>query len=240
VGCSRHDAPEYPAGSRDQAGQKKRYELDRRHVSSPSSSSSSRTTAAHVASRPPHSARDDSQREIYLEVRHKAVTLSGPSHNQLGDLSEPVDRFLAAAPERIEDASITRLWSRGNTLRSRLKAHETATASADPTDPARLTTLVAGMLRDVVETFNVLVVGDPKGRDLDRVRLGPQDRTAAQAVVEAAVPIVEAINAWKGLATAALAEALTEQFEAARHAPAGLDGDRGDRPGAKHKQEHRP
>jgi hypothetical protein len=54
--------------ARDQAGQKKRYELDRRHVSSPSSSSSSRTTAAHVASRPPHSARDDSQREIYLEV----------------------------------------------------------------------------------------------------------------------------------------------------------------------------
>jgi hypothetical protein len=168
---------------------------------------------------------DGSQREIYSEVRHKALKLSALGHNQLADLSEPVDRFLAAAPERFDDASITCLWSRGNTLRLRLKAHETATASVDPTDPARLTPLVARMLGDVVETFNVFIVGDPKGCELDHIRLGPQDRAAAQAVVDAAAPIVEAINAWKGLATAPAVEALTDPFEAARHAPAGIDGD---------------
>jgi hypothetical protein len=72
------------------------------------------------------------QREIYQEVRYKALALSELGHNQLAEVSEPVARFLAAAPARIEDVSIARLWSRGNTLRRRLKAHDAAAASVDP------------------------------------------------------------------------------------------------------------
>jgi hypothetical protein len=45
---------------------------------------------------------DDLQREIYQEVRYKALGLSGLGHNQLADLSEPISRFLAATPERLE------------------------------------------------------------------------------------------------------------------------------------------
>jgi hypothetical protein len=172
---------------------------------------------------PPHA--DELQREIYQEARHKALGLSALGHNQLADLSEPIGRFLAAAPERIEHVSITRLWSRGNTLRLRLKAHETAAASTDHTNPALLPTLVAEMLRDVVESFNVFIAGDPRGRELDQVRLGPQERHAAQAVVDAALPIVVAVRASEGLATTAAVDALTEQVEAARDAPAGIDGD---------------
>jgi hypothetical protein len=168
---------------------------------------------------------DGLRREIYQEVRYKALALGALGYNQLAHLSEPLDRFLAVAPERIEDASITLLWSRGNTLRLRLKAHETASVSPEPNDPALLPTLVAEMLRDVVESFNIFVAGDPEGRILDRIRLGPQERHSARAVVHAALPIVNAARARVGLATAAAVEALTEQVEAARNPPIGIDGD---------------
>jgi hypothetical protein len=173
----------------------------------------------------PPQADDGVQREVYQEVRHKALALSALGHNQLADLSEPIARFLAAAPERFEDGSITRLWSRGNTLRLRLKAHDAAVASPDPSDPARLLALVAEQVRDVVETFNVFIARDPKGRELDQVRLGPQDRGSAMATIEAAVLIVQAVKESEGVATAAAKEILAEQVEAALDAPPGIDGD---------------
>lgn len=126
---------------------------------------------------------DGLQRETYLEVRYKAAMLADIGHNQLGHLSQPIDRFLAAAPERIEEVSITRLWSRGNTLRRQLKAHEMVATSADPTDPARLTPRAAALLGDLVEVFNVFIVRDPKGRELDDVRLGPKDRAKARRLL---------------------------------------------------------
>ena len=55
---------------------------------------------------------DGTQRELYQEVRHKALMLSELGHNQLAEMSEPVARFLAATPERIEDVSISALVSR--------------------------------------------------------------------------------------------------------------------------------
>jgi hypothetical protein len=167
---------------------------------------------------------DDMQRDMYLEVRHKALALSELGHNQLAGMSEPVARFLAAAPERIESLSVTRLWSRGNTLRSRLKAHDLAGSSADPTDPAVMPMAVAEILRDLVESYNVFIVGDVSGRELDQVRLGPQERRRAEVAVDLALPIAEAVQA-SGLATTAALEALTEQLNAARLAPPGLDGD---------------
>ena len=161
---------------------------------------------------------DAAQRGLYEEIRHKALALSDLGHNQLGDLSTPIDRFRAALPESIEAVSITRLWSRGNTLRRRLHAHETVARSAEP-DPARLPTLVAETLADLVETYNAFIADDPKGRELDQVRLGPQERDAARAVVDAAVPILQALQASKGVATPAAIEAVTEQIEAARNVP---------------------
>jgi len=81
---------------------------------------------------------DEGQHEFYQEVRYKALALSGLGHNQLAELTEPVSRFLATAPEHYEDVSITRLWSRGNTLRQRLKAHDATVEATDLTDPAIL------------------------------------------------------------------------------------------------------
>ena len=168
---------------------------------------------------------NDMQREVYEDVRYKALAMSELGHNQLAGMSEPVSRFLAAVPERIEDVSITRLWSRGNTLRRRLKAHDTAAISADPSDPAILSTSVAEALRDLVDTYNVFIVGDPTGRELDQVRLGPQERNDANATLNLALTITEAVHVSVGLATADAVEALVEQVEAARTATPGIDGD---------------
>jgi hypothetical protein len=100
-----------------------------------------------------------------------------------------------------------------------------AAASADPTDPAILSTSVAEMLRDLVESYNVFIVGDPAGRGLDQIRLGPQERDVAKVIVDLAVPLTEAVQVSEGLATAAAIEALVEQVEAARNTPLGVDGD---------------
>jgi len=166
---------------------------------------------------------DAIQLEHYVEVRHKALDLARLGHNQLGDIAGPVDRFLAAAPGDIAATSISLLWSRGNTLRCRLEVSDDAVANAG--DMARLPPVVAGMLRDLVETYNVFIIGDPKGRELDQVRLGPQELRAAKAIAQAAVPIVEALKASVRIATADAVSILAEQSEAAKTAPIGVNGD---------------
>ena len=113
------------------------------------------------------------QRELYDELRRKARDLSQLGHNQLADLSAPTDSFLDALPENIETVSITRLWSRGNTLRRRLNAHE-AVGSAEPSDPARLPALVAAHLRELGGHLQRLHQWRARGA---RTRSGPS-RTA--------------------------------------------------------------
>jgi hypothetical protein len=137
-------------------------------------------------------ASDALQREHYAETRFKAQTLIQLGPNQLGELRGPAKRFHGGLKDRIEDISITVLWSRGNTLRSRFKAHDLSMSNAEP-DPARLPPLVAETLRDLVGTWNIFIFGDPKGRELDEMRLGPQDVEAAKAVVVAGAPLVEAL-----------------------------------------------
>jgi hypothetical protein len=166
---------------------------------------------------------DSEQRELYADLRDKAQELFELGHNQLGDLSGPTDQFRAALPQNIEAVSITRLWSRGNTLRRRLGVHDIASKSTDPTTPGRLVPSVTGALQDLVETFNVFIFSDPIGRELDQIRLGPQERNTARAVVDVAVPLVEAVRE-STIATRAAVEALTEQIEAARGAVSSAPG----------------
>jgi hypothetical protein len=172
----------------------------------------------------PETAADALQREFYEETRLKAQALVALGSNQLGDLSGPANRFCDALKDRVEDISITTLWSRGNTLRSRLKAHDLSVNNAEP-DPARLSPLVAEALRDVVHTWNIFIVGDPKGRELDEVRLGPQEAEAARQVIAAAAPIVEAIERSENVATPLAVEAVAEPAQAAKNAAPGIDGD---------------
>jgi hypothetical protein len=172
----------------------------------------------------PETAADPLQREFYEEIRLKAQSLVAIGPNQLGDLSGPANRFCDGLKDRIEDISITSLWSRGNTLRIRLKAHDLSMGNEEP-DPGRLHPLVAETLRDVVHTWNIFIVGDPKGRELDGIRHGPQDVEAAKRVVATAAPVVEALQHSENVATPTAIEAVVEQAETAKSAPAGIDGD---------------
>jgi hypothetical protein len=171
----------------------------------------------------PGTAANALQRESYEETCFKAQALVALGPNQLADLSGSVERFREALKERIEDISITSLWSRGNTLRSRLKAHDLSLNSAEP-DPGRLPLLVAETLRDLIHTWNIFIVGDPKGRELDEIRLGPQDLQAAKELIYLAAPIIEALKQSNNVATESAKQATAEQAKAAKEALADING----------------
>ena len=95
---------------------------------------------------PPSS--DEFQRLHYDEMRHKALALVALGQ-MLGDLASPADRILEALPERMEDASVDKLWSRANTLRRRHDAHVRAIENDLGPNPARLDDLVAANLGDL-------------------------------------------------------------------------------------------
>ena len=172
----------------------------------------------------PGAAADLLQREYYGETRLKAEALVALGSNQLGELSGPANRFREGLKDRIEDISITSLWSRGNTLRIRLKAHDLSMNSVEP-DAARLPPLVAETLRDLVHTWNIFIGGDAKGRELDEIRLGPQDVEAAKQVNAAARPVIVALQQSESVVTPEAIETIAEQAETAKNAPAGIDGE---------------
>jgi hypothetical protein len=85
--------------------------------------------------------------------------------------------------------------------------------------------LVAGTRRDVVHTWNIFIVGDPKGRELDEMRLGPQDLRAAKELISLAAPIIDALRQSNNVATERAKQSAAEQAEAAKDAPIGINGD---------------
>ena len=171
---------------------------------------------------PPSS--DELQRLHYDELRHKALALVALGQ-MLGDLALPADRFLEALPERIEEASVDKLWSRGNTLRRRHDAHVGAIENNLGPNPARLDDFVAATLGDLVDSFNVYVLGDRRALELDSARLGPQDREAVRKIAALAAPIAHAASEPQSPTTRAAQVALTEQVAAAIDAPDDINGD---------------
>ena len=169
-------------------------------------------------------ATDGLQRFHYDEMRHKAQALAELGQ-MLGDIAPDVDRIREALPEDIKDASVDKLWSRANTLRRRHDAHVRTIDNNLGPDPGRLHSLVAAKLGDFIDSFNVFIIGDPRGLELDRNRLGPQDREAARKVVALAAPIARAAGELESPVTPAAQETLAEQVRAAIDAPNDINGD---------------
>jgi hypothetical protein len=118
-------------------------------------------------------------------------------------------------------ASMTIIWFRGNALRSILRAHDEVKELQD-VHPEKLDAAYAEHLRDIVEAFNIFVLGDPKGSELDYRRLGPMGREVADEAIELAKPIAEHSPE---VATEAVSSLLQEQIDGAANAPNTIDGD---------------
>ncbi|MGA8172597.1 MAG: hypothetical protein WB816_17440, partial [Methylocystis sp.] len=183
------------------------------------------------ASSGPDEAED--QREHYSEARRKALDLQALGGNVLDhDLQRRAARLLEVMPEDMDALSIVKLWHRANSLRERLADHDQAVLRQDPRaeaspamDPAILAYAAAGPLRDFVKSYNIFIVGDAKGRELDRKSLGPGERERDEAAIATMEPVIAALPSAPEVATEAVPEILQDLSNAARSAPKGLAGD---------------
>ncbi|MGA9600875.1 MAG: hypothetical protein WBS22_11610, partial [Methylocystis sp.] len=179
----------------------------------------------------------DEQREHYDEARRKALDLQALGGNYLSDeLRVALEDLFLRFPEKLEEVnSIDGLWHRANRLRKILQAHKAAEErfreavkrggrQPDP-DPATLDTTAAGKLEDFVESYNVFIVGDSKGRELDRKRLGPGERERDEKALAEVAPAIEDLQKEPQVATIAASEELVELTQTAQSAPQGLAGD---------------
>ncbi len=158
---------------------------------------------------------------MYSELRQKTGSILTAGHNLLGTALEPLEHFFGALPEDMSEASMTIVWFRGNALRSILRAHDEVRDSNDM-HPEKLDPAYAERLRDIVEAFNIFVLGDPKGSALDNKRFGPTDRETADKAIELAKPIAEHSSE---IATPVVSSLLEEQIDGSINAPDTIDGD---------------
>jgi hypothetical protein len=84
------------------------------------------TEEVDVVPDPPFSATkyDGDQVELYNELGHKADILIGLGSNALAEVDGYARRFREVLPKDIIDSSIVKIWTRGNSLRATLRAHD--------------------------------------------------------------------------------------------------------------------
>jgi tetratricopeptide (TPR) repeat protein len=164
------------------------------------------------------------RQEDYHELRVKAVEISILGSNRLGRLHGPISRFLGLS-ENVDRVRAKLFWSRINTLRIILLSHEQATeAWNDEPDERRLETTPASLLKDLVETINVFVVGDPGLMELDAVRPGPKETEIAQEETIVLAPMIADLGNNPNVATELAREILSEQAENLEIADVSLPG----------------
>ncbi len=162
----------------------------------------------------------------YAELRAKAEELRALGVNQLGRLVGPTNRFLSL-DEQIEHVRAKLFWSRMNTLRVVHNDHERALGAEDQfgdPDPRKLDSIAASLLKDLVETANIFVVGDPTLMELDALRPGPQEAEIAREEIAPLVPVIGDLGSEPDVATAEARESIAEQKEGAAISDESLAG----------------
>jgi tetratricopeptide (TPR) repeat protein len=164
------------------------------------------------------------RQEDFSELRMKAGDVAVLGSNWLGRLNNPINRFLDLN-ETVDRVRVNLFWSRINSLRIILLSHEQSaeTRNGEP-DDRRLEPTVASLLRDLVETINVFVVGDPGLMELDAVRPGPQETEVAKQEATVLAPVIEDLANSPRVATESAREVLSEQAENLEIADASLPG----------------
>ena len=134
---------------------------------------------------------DPEQNALYEEMREQLQHLLDNTPSQiLGDNKQLIERFLSH-PAIFNEVNLKKmLWLHGNRLRNLLARHDQAMQS-DEMHFNKLAPEFSEALRDPLETWNVLVVGDPILRQRDQERLGPREREEVKTELVAASPFLE-------------------------------------------------
>lgn len=134
--------------------------------------------------------------ELYEEALQKLLALERLGANALGPLVDPMCEFKAIMPPNWQDVRINRLWSKLQNLRSKLGLHQAQMAKPQhDRDPAlQLQEEAAEALRQAVQTFNVLIGFDRRGRELDQLQYGPGARQNAEERIAALKPFIGSIG----------------------------------------------
>jgi len=163
---------------------------------------------------PPSDPYDPEQAELYVRIRAQLNKLKedipSQERNQINDV---VDDFLAQPPFLHEIKFKKVLWLCGNALRSAIAKHDAV--SKDEFHYSRLPPAVAESLRRPVQEWNIFVFGDDELRELDDRRIGPQERDAIVANIEAAKPLVELATGDRNITTEQAARIVAAGVESA-------------------------
>lgn len=159
---------------------------------------------------------DEEQAELYKRLRGQLTRfLEEIPSQERSQVTEAVEDSLRQ-PLRWEEVRHKKiLWLCGNALRSILSQHDAVSDDPDP-HYAKLPPVVAESLRRPVETWNIVVLGDPTLRDLDARRLGPREEGPTANQLATAEPILAAAFSDSLIVSSDAASAIEISLTAAR------------------------
>jgi hypothetical protein len=159
------------------------------------------------------------RQEDYTDIRSKMEDLAALGTNRLGHLAAVLER-LRSLPSAVADTRAQSFWSVANTLRIKLAGHEAAedrhkASHARPDyekDERLLEPLVGDGLKDLVQTINAFVLGDPSLMDRDAARPGPQETQIARREADIIAPVVADVSREPDLATRGASCAVADEL----------------------------
>jgi hypothetical protein len=129
---------------------------------------------------------------VYAEVRSKNLELLNLGPNTLGELNAKALELRERLPEEFDEANIFAVHSTTSSLRIKLKLHqdEHAKPAADQNYAVMLDQTCAEYLSGLVGQLNIFMFLEARGRELDKVSLGPEERARAVDELKAVAPAV--------------------------------------------------
>lgn len=160
-------------------------------------------------------------KEIYDELRIKAVNLTTHGHNGLGEIHADTVRFAEALPEDALAASVIKVFMRGSGLKSKLLSYEAYRENPELYPIVDLAPGIAPLFRDLIESFTLLVNLTPAMAVLEGKATTQEQYIAQGEALEAIKPALEEVEQ---VAEPEATEALEEQVAEGLSAPQDQSG----------------
>ena len=160
-------------------------------------------------------------KEIYDELRIKAVNLTTHGHNGLGEIHADIVRFAEALPEDALAASVIKVFMRGSGLKSKLLSYEAYRENPELYPIVDLAPGIAPLFRDLIESFTLLVNLTPAMAVLEGKATTQEQYIAQGEALEAIKPALEEVEQ---VAEPEATEALEEQVAEGLSAPQDQSG----------------